>query len=150
MKIYQLKRNQLVNSDIETCWSFFCAPQNLKEITPEFMGFDIVSNLQESMYEGMVIEYIVRPVLNIPMRWLTEITHVKELDFFVDEQRVGPYRLWHHEHHFKKVSGGVEMTDIVTYALPFGFLGSLFHPVISKKLNQIFDYRYKAIEKKFN
>ena len=94
-----------------------------------------------------MIEYTVRPLLGIPMNWVTEIKTVKDLEFFVDEQRIGPYKIWHHEHHFKEVEGGVEMTDIVSYELPMGFLGRMMHPIIvKKKLEEIFDFRFKAVE----
>ena len=94
-----------------------------------------------------MIEYTVRPLLGIPMNWVTEIKTVKNLEFFVDEQRIGPYKIWHHEHHFKEVEGGVEMTDIVSYELPMGFLGRMMHPIIvKKKLEEIFDFRFKAVE----
>jgi ligand-binding SRPBCC domain-containing protein len=99
------------------------------------------------MYEGLMIEYTVRPLLGIPMNWVTEIKTVKDLELFVDEQRVGPYKIWHHEHHFKEVEGGVEMTDIVSYMLPMGILGRMMHPIIvKKKLEEIFDFRFKAVE----
>ena len=111
------------------------------------MGFDIKTDLPEKMYEGLMIEYTVKPLLGIPMNWVTEIKTVKDLKFFVDEQRVGPYKMWHHEHHFKEVEEGIEMTDIVSYDLPFGFLGRLMHPIlVRKKLDEIFDYRFKAVE----
>ena len=98
------------------------------------------------MYAGLMIEYEVKPLMGIPMKWITEITHVDELKFFVDEQRKGPYKIWHHEHHFKQVENGIEMTDIVSYEVPFGILGKLAHPLIVKsKLNQIFDYRFKKV-----
>ena len=99
------------------------------------------------MYEGLMIEYTVKPLLGIPMNWVTEIKTVKDLELFVDEQRVGPYKIWHHEHHFKEVEGGVEMTDIVSYMLPMGILGRMMHPIIvKKKLEEIFDFRFKAVE----
>ena len=99
------------------------------------------------MYEGLMIEYTVKPLLGIPMNWVTEIKTVKDLEFFVDEQRIGPYKIWHHEHHFKEVEGGVEMTDIVSYELPLGILGRMMHPIIvKKKLEEIFDFRFKAVE----
>jgi len=102
------------------------------------------------MYEGLMIEYTVKPLLGIPMNWITEIKTVKELEFFVDEQRKGPYKIWHHEHHFKEVDGGVEMTDIVSYELPLGILGRIMHPfVVQKKLEEIFDFRFKAVEELF-
>jgi ligand-binding SRPBCC domain-containing protein len=102
------------------------------------------------MYEGLMIEYRVRPLLGIPMRWITEITHVKDRNYFVDEQRKGPYKIWHHEHHFKQVEGGIEMTDIVSYEVPFGILGRLMHPIIIRpKLEAIFAYRFKVVDERF-
>ncbi len=148
--MYQLKHVQLVKTDLNTCWEFFSSPENLKKITPDFMGFDIVSVIAEKMYEGMMIEYRVRPLFNIPLQWVTEITHVENNVFFVDEQRIGPYKMWHHEHHFKETAEGIEMTDIVSYALPFGFIGRLLQPLIAKKLNQIFTYRQAIINNTFS
>jgi len=149
--MYQLKRTQFVKTDIKTCWDFFSRPENLKKITPEYMGFDIKVELPEKMYEGQMIEYTVRPLFGIPMSWITEIKTVKENEFFVDEQRKGPYTIWHHEHHFKEVEGGVEMTDIVTYVVPLGILGKIVHPFIVKgKLEEIFKHRFAQVEKIFN
>ena len=149
--MYQLKRTQFVKTDIKTCWDFFSRPENLKKITPEYMGFDIKVDLPEKMYEGQMIEYTVRPLFGIPMSWITEIKTVKENEFFVDEQRKGPYTIWHHEHHFKEVEGGVEMTDIVTYVVPLGILGKIAHPIIVKgKLEEIFKHRFEQVEKIFN
>lgn len=115
------------------------------------MGFKIISlHHGSSMYAGQIIEYKVSPVMNIPLYWMTEITHVSDKKFFVDEQRFGPYSLWHHQHHFREVEGGVEMTDIVHYKLPMGWLGDLAHMLfVKKQLQQIFDYRYTAVEKLF-
>ena len=148
--MYQLKRTQFVKTDLQTCWDFFSSPKNLKEITPEYMGFDVLVELPEKMYEGLMIEYIVRPLLGIPMKWITEIKYVHNKQFFVDEQRKGPYKIWHHEHHFKEVEGGVEMTDIVSYEIPLGILGRIAHPIIvKKKLEEIFDYRFKRVDELF-
>ena len=148
--MYQLKRTQFVKTDLATCWDFFSSPNNLNKITPKEMGFDVLTEGVENMYEGLMIEYKVRPLLNIPLRWITEITHVKYQEYFVDEQRKGPYKIWHHEHHFKEVQGGVEMTDIVSYELPFGILGKMAHPlVVKKKLDQIFAYRFKIVDELF-
>lgn len=145
--MYQLKRTQFIKTDLKTAWDFFSSPGNLKKITPEYMGFDVKTELPDKMYEGLMIEYTVKPLLGIPMNWITEIKTVKELEFFVDEQRKGPYKIWHHEHHFKEVDGGVEMTDIVSYELPLGILGRIMHPfVVQKKLEEIFDFRFKAVE----
>ncbi len=149
--MYQLKRKQIVKTDLDTCWEFFSRPENLKRITPPYMGFDIKVDLPEKMYEGLMIEYTVTPLLGIPMSWITEIKTVKDKQFFVDEQRQGPYKIWHHEHHFKEISEGIEMTDIVTYVLPLGILGKLMHPFIVKsKLEEIFNYRFKAVDELFN
>jgi ligand-binding SRPBCC domain-containing protein len=135
---------------LETCWEFFSSPANLKEITPKSMGFDVLVDTPKEMYEGLMIEYRVRPLLGIPMRWITEITHVKDQNYFVDEQRKGPYKIWHHEHHFKQVEGGIEMTDIVSYEVPFGILGRLMHPIIIRpKLEAIFAYRFKVVDERF-
>jgi len=148
--MYQLKRTQFVKTDLETCWNFFSSPANLSKITPKYMGFDVLTEAPEQMYEGLMISYTVRPILGLPMNWVTEITHVKDKQFFVDEQRKGPYTIWHHEHHFKAVEGGVEMTDIVSYVVPFGILGKLAHPIIvQKKLQEIFAYRFKAVDEIF-
>ena len=115
-KVYSLKTVQQIPIDLETAWSFFSRPDNLKDITPAEMGFNIISKYHgEKMYAGQFIEYKVSPVLNIPLYWMTEITHVEDKKYFVDEQRFGPYSLWHHQHHFAAITGGVEMTDIVHY-----------------------------------
>lgn len=148
--MYQLKRQQLVKTDMATCWDFFSSPGNLQKITPKYMGFDVLTEVPEKMYEGLMIEYRVRPLLGIPMNWITEITHVKEHQFFVDEQRKGPYRIWHHEHHFETVDNGVLMSDIVSYELPFGILGKMAHPIlVQRKLNEIFDFRFEIVEEIF-
>ena len=148
--MYQLKSTQFIPASLETCWDYFSSPNNLKEITPKNMGFIIKTDLPGKMYEGMMIEYIVTPMLGIPLNWITEIKAVKEGVFFIDEQRKGPYKIWHHEHHFKAVDGGVEMTDIVSYEVPFGILGKLAHPLIVRpKLEQIFNYRTKKINEIF-
>jgi len=148
--MYQLKTKQFVKTDMATCWDFFSDPKNLSKITPQSMGFIVRTELPDKMYEGLMIEYTVRPMLGIPMNWITEIKTVKNHSFFVDEQRKGPYRIWHHEHHFKEVEGGVEMTDIVSYELPLGFLGRLMHPILVKnKLKEIFAYRRQKVDELF-
>jgi len=136
---------------LEDAWSFFSSPANLKKITPPYMGFHITSDLGDgNMYPGQIITYIVTPVLGIPMSWATEITHVVDNRYFVDEQRFGPYAFWHHQHWFTEKDGGVEMTDIVHYALPFDPLGRLVHkPLVRKKLEEFFDYRFKSVETLF-
>jgi ligand-binding SRPBCC domain-containing protein len=149
--MYQLKRTQLVKANIDTCWDFLSSPNNLSKITPSSMGFVVRTEVPEKMYEGLMIEYTVKPLLGIPMRWVTEIKTVKDNAFFVDEQRVGPYTIWHHEHHFKDLGDSVEMTDIVSYQLPLGILGRLMHSLfVRKKLESIFAYRFEVVEKLFN
>ena len=148
--MHQLKRTQRLPIDLPTAWAFFSSPKNLATITPDELGFTILSDLPEKMYPGLFIKYKVTPLLGIPLTWVTEITHVDELRFFVDEQRVGPYSIWHHQHFFKEIPGGVEMTDIVDYKLPFGLLGDLFHPILVKgKLEHIFKYRWEKLVKLF-
>jgi ligand-binding SRPBCC domain-containing protein len=151
MSHYQFTRTQKLPAEIKDVWDFISSPANLKEITPKHMGFTITSNAgNEKMYPGMIITYKVSPLLGIEMDWMTEITHVKELEYFVDEQRVGPYSLWHHQHKIEQIEGGVLMSDVVTYKPPFGILGDLANKIIIKKqLNQIFDFRTIALEKKF-
>jgi ligand-binding SRPBCC domain-containing protein len=148
---YRLERSQKLNISLEKAWEFFSSPKNLKQITPEYMGFDITLKTEEKMYPGQIITYIVKPVMGIPLKWMTEITHVKDKVYFVDEQRFGPYSLWHHKHFFKEISEGIEMIDIVDYKIPFGWLGSIAHYFfIRKKLEEIFNYRYTKLNKLFN
>ena len=142
MKIYRFVRNQKIPIDKNEAWKFLSDPNNLKTITPDYMGFDILEKENTKMYSGQIIKYIVTPIFGIKMNWVTEITHVKDFEYFVDEQRFGPYKFWHHKHLIKEIKGGVEMIDILDYALPFGFAGRFFHPIIIKpKLNEIFNYR---------
>ena len=148
--MHQFIRKQFVKTDLQTCWDFFSSPANLKRITPSYMGFDVKTEAPAHMYEGLIIAYTVKPLLGIPVEWVTEITHVKDKSFFVDEQRKGPYTMWHHEHHFKEVEGGIEMTDIVSYIVPMGIIGKMVHPFIVKpKLEEIFAYRFKIVEEVF-
>jgi ligand-binding SRPBCC domain-containing protein len=151
MAFYQFQKQQKVNANITELWEFISSPRNLKEITPEYMGFDITThNLPEKMYPGMVISYTVRPLFGIKTTWVTEITQVEEKKYFVDEQRVGPYSLWHHQHIIEPIEGGVLMTDIVSYQPPFGILGALANSLIIKtKLNEIFNFRTSAIENRY-
>lgn len=151
MAFFQFKRTQKLNTSLEEVWGFISNPENLKKITPDYMGFDITSSdLPGSMYEGMIISYKVSPLLGIKTTWVTEITKVKELSYFIDEQRVGPYKLWHHQHKIKPVEDGVLMEDIVSYAPPLGFLGKIANQLfIRKKLNEIFEYRRTAMQSEF-
>lgn len=150
-KVYSLKTVQNIPVSIDKAWDFFSSPANLQAITPANLGFKIISKHHgEKMYAGQVIEYKVSPLLGIPLYWMTEITHVEYKKYFVDEQRYGPYSMWHHQHHFKVIEGGVEMTDIVHYKLPLWFLGDMANGLfVKKQLQQIFDYRFKKVEELF-
>lgn len=152
MSHYQLIKKQHLKTDLNTIWDFVSSPRNLKEITPDYMLFKITSKeLKEKMYPGMIISYKVSPVLNLKINWVTEITQVKEKQFFIDEQRLGPYKMWHHQHFFEEDANGVLMTDIVTYIPPFGVLGDIANQLfIKKQLEDIFNYRFKVLEKKYN
>ena len=146
MKLYQLKTKQKLPISVDKAWDFFSNPKNLKEITPKEMNFRILSGADKSIFAGQIIQYKVTPILGISTKWVTEITHVKDKEYFVDEQRFGPYSLWHHKHFIKEIDGGIEMEDIVDYKIPFGFLGQIAHSLfIKKKLRQIFNYREKKI-----
>lgn len=149
--IHTLRTTQILNTSIDTAWEFFSNPANLSKITPPELNFTVLTETPAKIYPGLMISYKVHPLLGIPMRWLTEITQVEEGKFFVDEQRVGPYRIWHHEHHFKALEDGrVEMRDIVTYVLPFGILGNLVHPFLVKpQLAKIFGFREKVVNELF-
>jgi len=137
---------QFVPATLDVVWDFFSSPANLSKITPPEMGFIITSLLLPEMYPGMFIMYKVSPVAGIKLNWVTEITHVRHKQFFVDEQRRGPYSIWHHEHHFREVEGGVEMCDILHYHVPFGFLGALADLLfVRNKVKSIFSYREKRI-----
>ena len=147
-KLYHLHRTQKLPINLEEAWDFFSSPKNLAKITPDDMGFEITSDYQEEeIYAGKLISYNITPLFGIPMKWLTEITHTRKPFYFVDEQRSGPYALWHHEHHFREIENGVEMTDRLFYQMPLGMLGSFVHTLIVKKrIEYIFDYRYSILE----
>lgn len=148
--MYSLTRIQKLPIRIDKAWDFFSSPANLQKITPPDMGFDITSELPEKMYPGMIISYKVRPLFGIPVKWVTEITHIKKPVYFIDNQLSGPYRVWHHQHFFKEVEGGTEMTDIVHYDLPAAFLGNIVHwLLVRKKVEEIFDYRHKILVERF-
>lgn len=150
MKLYSLTRTQQLNISLEEAWEFFSNPSNLKEITPSWLGFEITSNIPQKIYSGLLISYQVTPVLGITTPWVTEILQIKEPYFFVDEQKIGPYHFWRHQHIFKEMPNGVQIKDVVNYALPMSFLGELMHAlVVEKQLKEIFDFRYKVLEQKF-
>ena len=151
MKIYSLHSEQQIPISMHEAWEFFSSPANLKIMTPPHIGFEITSKFSnEKMYCGQIITYIVKPLAGIPLSWVTEITHVQEPNYFVDEQRFGPYALWHHKHFFKEIKGGVEMTDLVHYALPLGFLGRIANSlIVRKQLDTIFEFRSAKLQELF-
>ena len=150
MKLYQIKTQQKLPISIEKAWDFFSNPKNLKKITPEEMSFEIISGAEKSIYPGQIIQYNVSPIFGIKLRWVTEITHVINNKYFVDEQRIGPYSLWHHKHFFKEIKGGILMEDVVDYKIPLGWLGQLAHFIFVKnRLKKIFKYRENKLVKLF-
>jgi ligand-binding SRPBCC domain-containing protein len=152
MAFYQLKRKQILHGNIKDVWNFIASPANLAEITPGNMNFILTSdNGKDKMYSGMIITYKVSPLFGIKVSWVTEITFIKEYEYFVDEQRIGPYSMWHHQHIIEPMEGGVLMTDIVTYQPPFSFIGAVANSlVIRKRLDEIFDYRSVVLGKRFD
>jgi ligand-binding SRPBCC domain-containing protein len=149
VKTYSLERETFIPTTLDNAWDFFTSPLNLAKITPPEMNFIVTSDFKEysKVYPGMIITYKVSPLFGIKLNWMTEITHVKEKEYFIDEQRFGPYALWHHQHHFKQVEGGVIMTDIVNYAIGYGFIGRIANSlIVEKKLDEVFEFREKAVE----
>jgi len=149
--MYQIKRKQILPIPIAKAWDFFCDPENLKLITPPYLSYKMLSRSDAGeMYPGMILSYKVSPVLNIDIKWATEITQVKEQKYFIDNQIKGPYKIWHHEHHFKEIENGTEMRDILYYEMPYGILGKLIHKIfIRKRVKKIFNYRYKKLKELF-
>ncbi len=148
--MHQLTTVQALPITLEQAWAFFSSPRNLAVITPRELNLVPVSPLPEEMYSGIFIEYHVRPLWGIPVRWVTEITHVRDKEYFVDEQRLGPYSIWHHQHHFRSIDGGVEMTDIVDYRLPLGILGiAVEKMLVGKEVRNIFEFRRKKLVELF-
>ncbi len=151
MKVYTLEAVQKLPITVKEAWDFLSNPRNLSKITPEYMNFCITSDfLPEKIYPGLIITYTVCPFPNVPITWVTEITHVNEPYFFVDEQRFGPYRMWHHEHMIREIPNGVEMIDKIHYVLPFGPLGNIARELfVKKQLDGIFSYRQKVLDEMF-
>ena len=149
---FRLYREQQLFCDLDTAWSFFSSPNNLSKITPKDMGFTVLSkDIQPEIFEGMLIDYTVSPILGIPLKWQTKITQVDKNKSFTDFQEKGPYKYWNHFHEFIPNKDGVLMKDTVDYELPMGFLGKIAHQAfVKKKLVSIFDYRYQVLEKYFN
>lgn len=149
MKIYTLESECILAIDLKTGWEFFSDPANLERITPPSLGFAITGQ-DGPMYPGAIITYRVRPFGRIPVRWVTEITHVQEPHYFVDEQRFGPYALWHHKHFFLETAEGLHCRDLIHYALPGGPLGPWVHPwLVRPRLKEIFDFRRKTLLEMF-
>jgi ligand-binding SRPBCC domain-containing protein len=152
MKLYTLKRTQILPVTLTQAWNFFATPDNLARITPPHLKFIIrYSSGNGPMYAGQIIGYRLYPVSFWCVNWVTEITHVQQPFYFVDEQRSGPYALWHHEHRFRETAAGTEMIDELAYAIPFGMIGRLAHALFVKRmLNRIFDYRYHVLQQHFD
>lgn len=150
-KVHLLTAVQRIPVSLDEAWRFFSSPANLAFLTPASLRFTVISKQHgDVMYPGQVIEYTVRPILGVPLYWMTEITHVADKKYFIDEQRFGPYSFWHHQHHFKEIDGGVEMTDIVHYKVPYGFVGGWANTLfVKRQLDHIFSFRKQAVEGKF-
>ncbi len=151
--LHSLKVTQLLKSDMITVWDFMSSPANLELITPPALELRILSGTEPTgkMHAGQILEYSVRPFPLVKMHWVTEITHVVPLQYFVDEQRYGPYAFWHHQHSFKEVPDGIEMTDLLYYKVPFGWAGRLLNALLIKRqVKNIFASRYKKLEMLFN
>ena len=151
MAIHLFTRTQIIPAPLDECWRFFSTPENLARLTPPALGMEVVGECPATMHAGMMFTLRVRPLLGLPLTWLTEITHVEPPHYFVDEQRTGPYRVWHHEHHFRALGERrTEMRDVVHYVLPFGWLGGLVHPwLVAPELRRIFAFRENAVRKIF-
>ncbi|PTS93690.1 hypothetical protein DBR11_24760 [Pedobacter sp. HMWF019] len=152
MKSYHIEFYQNIPVNLKQAWDFFSSPLNLQKITPSDMRFKVTSPIKENqkMYPGMIITYKISPISGLRLNWMTEITHMKEESYFIDEQRFGPYKFWHHQHHFKPIDGGIIMHDILTYSLPLGILGQIANSVfVANKLQQIFIYRKEKIKELF-
>ncbi|MGB1038763.1 MAG: SRPBCC family protein [Bacteroidia bacterium] len=148
MSFYNIKSVQKLPISLDEAWSFFSSPKNLDKITPDKMSFVITNNPEDSIYQGQIITYKVAPFLGIKLNWMTEITTVNNKNYFIDEQRFGPYAFWHHRHSFEETDDGVIMKDEVNYKLPMGILGTIAHKIfVKKQLNEVFEYRrLKLIE----
>lgn len=152
MRVKKKEWNQFIPRPLEEVWQFFSRPENLETMTPEGVNFTILSDIADvEMYEGMVILYKVSPIANIPMNWMTVITTIHHGKYFVDEQRFGPYALWHHEHHFEEYADGTMMKDLLHYKVPYGFIGTIANALfVEDKIEEIFSHRKGAVEKLFN
>jgi ligand-binding SRPBCC domain-containing protein len=150
MAMHILERKLLLPIKVKEAWDFFSNPANLTQITPPWLAFKMTTDAPGRIYPGLILAYEVSPLAGIPVKWVTEITQVKEPDYFIDDQRIGPYKLWHHQHRFKEIRGGTEIIDIVHYALPLGPIGDIANKfIVKKQLKEIFDYREEYLKTKF-
>lgn len=150
MRLHAIRARQTLPLSLSEAWSFFSNPRNLSLLTPPSLGLELVSEKPEEMHPGMILQYRIRPLLGIPMRWVTEITQVVPLRLFVDEQRFGPYRFWHHQHLFRETPEGVEMEDLVHYALPLGPLGRVMNALVTaRQVREIFEFRRRYLDRSF-
>ncbi|MCB0754993.1 MAG: SRPBCC family protein [Flavobacteriales bacterium] len=150
MKLHENRYEQFLPISLDEAWDFFSRPENLNEITPDDMQFEILTKDIPRMYQGQIIQYNVTPFPFVKMGWVTEITHVEDRKMFVDEQRFGPYSFWHHQHFFEERENGVLMTDILHYRVPLGIVGKFINwLLIKRKVKSIFEYRFRILENKF-
>ena len=150
MKTYCIERQQILPTELAPAWRFFSDPAKLPLITPPWLDFTITSRVPATIYPGLIMTYRIRPMGGVPIPWVSEITHVQAPHRFVDEQRSGPYRFWHHQHHLATVKGGVNVMDIVHYRLPFGLAGLAMHALwVKRRLDEIFRFRYHALVEHF-
>ena len=150
MGLHQLRATQPIPLGLDEAWAFLSDPRNLKIITPPWLGMHLTSEPPEKMYPGLIITYKISPLGPVRLTWVTEITHVVDRSFFVDEQRFGPYRFWHHQHHLRPIPGGTEMLDIVSYDVGFGPIGELVNKLtVAKRVQSIFGYRKGVLEVRF-
>ena len=149
-KIHQIHSELTIQTDLDTAWDFIRSPKNLDLITPDDMVFEIVSDLPEEMHEGLLVEYRVGIPMIGKQTWLSELKHIRERHSFVDEQLIGPYKLWVHYHEISEVEGGVRFVDHVNYVMPLGPLGAIARAIyVKRELKRIFDYRTKAMIRHF-
>ena len=149
--IFTLKSEVNLPMPISKAWDFFSSPHNLSKITPSEMNFLITSGPTKKAYAGQIISYKVNVLKYFRLNWVTEITQVEFEQYFIDEQRFGPYKMWHHEHHFKKNKDNTTTVyDKVIYKLPYGIFGIIAHKLfIKKRLVEIFQFRNKRIKQLF-
>jgi len=152
MSTHIIKTTQNLPITLEEAWDFISSPHNLKTITPEHFGFDIINGIrpEDKMYAGQIIIYKLQPLPGMKVKWVTEISQVEQQRYFIDEQRSGPYKMWHHQHFLKTIPGGVQMDDIIHYEIPFGPIGEIANLLfVKKKLESVFEYRRVKLETLF-